>query len=293
MNADDPFGVEPPAVRKAFNAAARTYNAAAVLQTEVRARLLERLDAVSVTPASILDAGAGTGTAAAGLRAHYPDARLLLLDLAELMLREAEFADATRMTHAVCADAGRLPLADDSVGLVFSNLMLQWAPDLDRVFREFRRVLNTSGLIVFSTFGPDTLGELRAAWSEADGYNHVNRFIDMHDVGDALVRAGFAEPVMDLEHFTLTYPDLRALMLDLKAIGARNVTAGRSRGLTGRGRMAAVEKAYRRWYRDGRLVSTWEVIYGIAWVPGAPRGTGHQSADGEVRVPMDRIPRRR
>ena len=293
MTPDDPFGVDPRAVRKAFNAAARTYDAAAVLQAEVRARLLERLDAVSVTPAGILDAGSGTGTAAAGLRSHYPDARIVLLDIAERMLKEAEAGGGTELTHAVCADAGRLPLADNSVGLVFSNLMLQWAADLDRVFLEFRRVLETSGLVVFSTFGPDTLGELRAAWSEADGYNHVNRFIDMHDIGDALVRAGFAEPVMDLEHFTLTYPDLRALMLDLKAIGARNATAGRNRSLTGRGRLTAVEKAYRRWRRDGRLISTWEVIYGIAWVPGTPRGTGQQTSGGEVRVPMDLIPRRR
>ena len=287
--AEDPYGVDSSHVRQAFNAAAGTYDAAAVLQAEVRSRLLERLEAVSVLPARILDAGAGTGQAAPGLAARFPDADLLLLDLADSMLREA----GGRGWPAVCADAARLPFGPGAFGLVYSNLMLQWAPDLDRALSEFRRVLTGGGLLVFSTFGPDTLAELRAAWASADGYTHVNRFIDMHDVGDALVRSGFAEPVLDLEHFTLTYPDLRALMGDLKAIGARNLTAGRSRGLTGRGRLAAAEREYERWRRDGRLVSTWEVIYGIAWVPGNASAPDTAGTPGEYRIRADRIGRRR
>ena len=287
--AEDPYGVDSSHVRQAFNAAAGTYDAAAVLQAEVRSRLLERLEAVSVAPARILDAGAGTGQAAPGLAARFPDADLLLLDLADSMLREA----GGRGWPAVCADAARLPFGPGAFGLVYSNLMLQWAPDLDRTLSEFRRVLTGGGLLVFSTFGPDTLAELRAAWASADGYTHVNRFIDMHDVGDALVRSGFAEPVLDLEHFTLTYPDLRALMGDLKAIGARNLTAGRSRGLTGRGRLAAAEREYERWRRDGRLVSTWEVIYGIAWVPGNASAPDTAGTPGEYRIRADRIGRRR
>ena len=287
--AEDPYGVDSSHVRQAFNAAAGTYDAAAVLQAEVRSRLLERLEAVSVAPARILDAGAGTGQAAPGLAARFPDADLLLLDLADSMLREA----GGRGWPAVCADAARLPFGPGAFGLVYSNLMLQWAPDLDRALSEFRRVLTGGGLLVFSTFGPDTLAELRAAWASADGYTHDNRFIDMHDVGDALVRSGFAEPVLDLEHFTLTYPDLRALMGDLKAIGARNLTAGRSRGLTGRGRLAAAEREYERWRRDGRLVSTWEVIYGIAWVPGNASAPDTAGTPGEYRIRADRIGRRR
>ena len=205
------------------------------------------------------------------------------------MLREA----GRRGWPAVCADAARLPFRQGAFGLVYSNLMLQWAPDLDQVLAEFRRVLANGGLLVFSTFGPDTLAELRSAWACADDYTHVNRFVDMHDVGDALVRSGFAEPVLDLEHFTLTYPDLRALMGDLKAIGARNVTAGRSRGLTGRGRLAAAEREYERWRREGRLVSTWEVIYGIAWVPRNARDREAPAGPDEVRIPAERIGRRR
>ncbi len=287
--AGDPYGVDTSGVRRTFNSAAETYEAAAVLQTEVRGRLLERLEAVAIEPSRILDAGAGTGQAAPGLAERFPAAGLLLLDLADGMLRTAK----GRGWPAVCADAARLPFGEGAFGLVFSNLMLQWAADLDRVFSEFRRVLGGGGLLVFSTFGPDTLAELRAAWAAADGYTHVNRFVDMHDVGDALVRAGFAEPVLDLEHFTLTYPDLRALMGDLKALGARNVTAGRRRGLTGRGRLAAAEREYERWRRDGRLVSTWEVIYGIAWVP--ERGGARKPADSgaEILVSADRIGRRR
>lgn len=285
----DPYSVDTGNVRRAFNAAADTYGEAAVLQAEVRNRLLERLEAVAVAPARVLDAGAGTGLAAEGLAERFPGAGLVLLDLAEDMLREAR----GQGLAAVCADAAKLPFRPGTFGVVFSNLMLQWAPDLDRVLGEFRRVLTGGGLLVFSTFGPDTLAELRAAWASADGYTHVNRFIDMHDVGDALVRSGFAEPVLDLEHFSLTYPDLRALMGDLKAIGARNVTAGRSRGLTGRGRLAAAEREYERWRRDGRLVSTWEVIYGIAWVPEHTGGLEPAESRGEIRIAADRIGRRR
>ena len=197
-----------------------------------------------------------------------------------------------RRPHAVCADAARVPLASRSVDLVFSNLMLQWCNDPDTVFGEFRRVAAPGGLLTFTTFGPDTLKELRSAWSAADGYSHVNRFIDMHDLGDALVRAGFAEPVMDVEQFTLTYDDLRGLMNDLKAMGAHNVTHGRSRGLTGRRRLAAAVAAYEAFRVDGRLPATWEVVYGHAWVPDAPSGRAPLT-EGEVRIPAGDIPTRR
>ena len=157
----------------------------------------------------------------------------------------------------VCADALHLPFAATCFDLVYSNLMLQWCDDLELVFRELRRVLHPRGLLLFSTFGPDTLKELRSAWQAVDGFNHVNRFIDMHDIGDALIRAGFVEPVMDVEHMTLTYADVRALMHDLKSIGAHNVTQGRARGLYGRKRMQQLVQAYEqiplRWTRAGHL----------------------------------------
>ncbi len=144
--------------------------------------------------------------------------------------------------------------------------MLQWCDDLDAVFAEVRRVLKPGGLLTFTTFGPDTLMELRRAWSSVDGYVHVNQFLDMHDIGDALVRAGLAEPVLDVERYTLTYPDAIVLMRDLKAIGAHNVTAGRpARAHRPRSRLPRMCAAYEAYRRDGRLPATYEVVYGAAW----------------------------
>ncbi|HXD52714.1 MAG TPA: methyltransferase domain-containing protein, partial [Burkholderiales bacterium] len=179
-----------------------------------------------------------------------------------------------------------LPLRSAAVGMVWSNLALQWVNDPPRAFAEFRRVLAPGGLLMFSTFGPDTLKELRAAYAGADRYTHVNRFVDMHDLGDMLVHAGFAAPVMDMEYMTLTYPEVRALMHDLKAIGAHNVTAGRRRGMTARATLAQVERNYEASRRDGRLPATFEVVYGHAWAP-LPRST----ADGKTIIPIKTIPR--
>jgi malonyl-CoA O-methyltransferase len=187
-----------------------------------------------------------------------------------------------RRFERVCADVRRLPFADASVDVAVSNLMLQWCDDLDLAFAEIRRVLKPDGFFCFTTFGPDTLRELRQAWAAVDDYTHVNTFIDMHDVGDALGRAGLTEPVLDVERVTLTYPDVLALMRDLKVIGAHNVTAGRARGLTGRSRLRAVEAAYEAERRDGRIPATYEVVYGAAWGSAGRRASG--AVDGEVRI---------
>jgi malonyl-CoA O-methyltransferase len=286
----DPFALDQGRVRASFHAAACDYDAVAVIQAEVRRRLLERLELFRIRPRRILDAGCGTGHGARALLQHYRRAELVALDLAPGMLRAARGRRPwLRRFDTVCGDAAALPLADASVDLVFSNLMLQWCNEPDRVFGEFRRVLRPGGLALFTSFGPDTLRELRAAWRAADGHTHVSRFIDMHDLGDALLRAGLGEPVMDMEHLTLTYPDVRSLMRDLKTMGARNATSGRSRGLTGPRRLAAVETHYERYRRDGRLPATWEIVYGHAWA-GEPRGAGQA---GEVAVPLSQIGRRR
>jgi malonyl-CoA O-methyltransferase len=288
----DPFALDTSRVRASFEAAAEGYDAVAVVQAEIRSRLLERLELFRIRPRRILDAGCGTGQGARALLRHYRGAAVVAVDLAPAMLRVAlRRRPWLRRLDAVCGDAAALPLADGSVDLVFSNLVLQWCNDPDRVFAEFRRVLRPDGLALFTSFGPDTLHELRAAWRQADGNTHVSRFIDMHDLGDALVRAGFAAPVMDMEHLTLTYPDVRSLMLELKAMGARNATAGRSRGLTGRRRLAAVEAYYERLRKDGRVPATWEVVYGHAWAEGPPRESGR--ATTEVAVPLAQIGRRR
>lgn len=288
---DDAYRLDRAAVRAAFDRASTSYDAAAVLQARVRAQLLERLELVNIEPDVVLDVGCGTGQAMPALMKRYSGARVLAVDLAEGMLHRARAQRRWwRRPAVLCADAAALPLPDESVDLVFSNLMLQWCNDLDAVFREFRRVLKPQGLVTFTTFGPDTLTELRAAWRAVDGDVHVNRFLDMHDVGDAMVRAGLAEPVMDLDYFCLTYPRVLDLMRDLKAIGAHNVAAGRRRGLTGRARLRAVTEAYEQHRRDGRLPATWEVVYGQAWGPLAR--PERPAAGGEVTVALDRIGRR-
>lgn len=275
----DAFQLDRAALRAAFDRAADTYDAAAVLQARVRDELVDRLSLVELAPRVVLDLGAGTGGSHDALAARYREAFIIGLDLAPAMLARAPPA-----MVRLCGDALRLPLAARSVDLVLSSLMLQWCDEPDAVFAEVRRVLKPGGYFLFSTFGPDTLRELRAAWSAADGFTHVNRFIDMHDLGDALVRGGFIEPVMDVERVELTYADARALMRDLKAIGAHNVTAGRARGLTGRARFARMLEAYERWRRADRLPATYEIIYGAAW-----RGEDRDAAPlvaGEARIPI-------
>jgi malonyl-CoA O-methyltransferase len=166
--------------------------------------------------------------------------------------------------------------------------MLQWCEPPDAVFAEVRRVLKPQGVFLFASFGPDTLRELREAWASVDQHTHVNRFIDMHDLGDAMIRAGLAEPVLDVERFTLTYPDVMGLMRELKAIGAHNVTAGRPAGLTGRNALKQMTAAYEPCRRDGVLPASYEVVYGQAWGNDQPM----RGLDGEVRIPINKIGRR-
>jgi malonyl-CoA O-methyltransferase len=268
-------------VRRAFDHAAASYDAHAVLQREVCDRLLERLDFMALQPQRVLDVGSGTGYGLAHLRTRYAEADLCALDIAPAMLAAARARlpqptwtqravqrlapHASRLTHLVCADMERLPLAADSVNLVWSSLALQWAHDLEATLRGMHRVLAPNGLLIFATFGPDTLKELRAAFSVVDDAPHVNRFIDLHDIGDMLIHAGFSSPVMEMEMLTLTYADLRTLMRDLKGIGAHNAAAARRRGLLGKSAWSRLEQAYEAHRLDGRLPATFEVIYGHAW----------------------------
>jgi len=280
----DPFDIDKALLRSSFDRAAMHYDETAVLQHEVGERLLERLDLVRLDPALILDVGAGTGRATAALARRYADARVVALDVSLGMLQAARAQHPERCV--VCADAGRLPMPDASVDLLFSNLTLQWCNDLNGVFGEFRRVLRPGGLLTFSSFGPDTLKELRASWAAVDGATHVNGFVDMHNVGDALLHAGLAGPVMDVEHFTLTYGDVQRLMRDLKALGAHNMTGARPRGLTGKGRLRAMIAEYERYRADGRLPASYEVVYGHAWAPDASAGGGSGS---EFHVDVDSL----
>jgi malonyl-CoA O-methyltransferase len=280
---DAAYRVDKRQARLAFERAAPTYDAAAALQLEVGRRMMDRLDLIRLQPARILDLGAGTGEFSRALMRRYRKAEVVALDLALNMLRHTRRRGGWfRRPACVCGDAEQLPFASGSFQFIFSNLMLQWCQDLEPVFTELRRVLAPGGLLMFTSFGPDTLMELRASWEAADGYTHVNRFIDLHDVGDALVRTRWAEPVMDAERITVTYREVRTLMQDLKHLGAHNITAGRPRGLTGRHRLERVMQAYETYRRDGVLPASYEVVYGHAWAP----PDRHAAGGVEVRLDM-------
>jgi len=287
-----PFHLDRARLRAAFERASGGYEAAASLQARVAAELLERLELLRFSPGVVLDLGSGTGRITRELKRRYPRARVIALDIAPGMLREARRHQRPwRRFDRVCGDALRLPLRDGSIDLIFSNLMLQWCEPLAAALSEARRVLAPGGFLSFSTFGPATLYELRTAWAEADGYNHVNHFPDMHELGDGLVRAGLMEPVLDADRFEVGYPDVLTLMRDLKAIGAHNVTAGRPRALAGRERLTRVQRAYEAFRRDEGLPATYEVIYGASW--GAAGRPASAQVEGLVRIAPGSIRRNR
>lgn len=272
-------------IRRAFERAAPDFERHAFLHREIRDRLLERLVAVRITPDIVVDLGAGTGAALGGLRDRCPRATVVPIDLTPGML-----AAGTAAGRGICADAARLPLPDDSIDLVFSNLMLHHCPAPEAVLREARRVLRSGGAVLFSAFGPTTLLQLGRAWATADRFSHIAPFPDMHDLGDALLACGFAEPVLDSQVLTITYDDFDKLIADLRHGGACNATEGRNRGLTGRAaarRLRAALKALAG--PDGRWPITVEAIFAIAWAAGPRPGT---TRGGEIEVPLDRLRRR-
>ena len=299
-------------VRRAFSRSAASYDAAAKLQHAVEARLLESLDYLDdpalkrEPPQRVLDLGCGTGRASIAMQKRWPKAQVVSLDLALPMLQQARatskrapLLSAKRLSNPfarvpaqVCADARALPLAEASVDVLFSNLCVQWVEDLDALFAGVRRVLKPNGLLLVSTFGPETLWELRDAFAHADAAPHVSPFADIAGFGDALVRAGFRQPVLDREEETTHYPDLASLMRELRAIGATNALASRRQTLTGRSRFATAANAYEA-HRDARgLPATWETITAMAWAPEA--GTPLREGDVDVAsIPLSRIPIRR
>ncbi len=293
---DAEYQIDKRQLRDSFSRAAADYDALAVLQQEIGRRLLERLDLIKLQPQRILDVGCGTGRLTKELSTRYPKAELIGLDIAHGMLQQARgkpglFSRWRNKRRFVCADAESLPLTNNSVDMIFSNVTIQWVQDLDRTLAEFQRVLKPEGLLMFTTFGPDTLTELRQAWAAVDDKVHVNAFLDMHDIGDALVRSKVADPVMDSETITLTYRDPKTLMRELKGIGAHNVTAGRNRGLTGKQSLTKLLQAYEQFrLSDGTLPASYEVVYGHAW---GSNITQRADGDGSIAIPLHTIQRRR
>jgi malonyl-CoA O-methyltransferase len=292
------------AVRAHFSRAAQSYTAAAALQQAVEDQLLEALDALKTPPKRVLDVGCGPGRSSAALRRNFPEAQVIALDFALPMLQQLPkaltapprwggrinpFAKHTLPVQRVAGDAMQLPIAGNSLDLLFSSLCIQWCQDLPRLFGDWRRVMQSDGLLLFSSFGPDTLMELRQAWRAVDGAPHVNHFFDMHDVGDALLRAGFRDPVLRTERFSLSYPDVAALLHELKAIGASNAMSARRKGLGGKSALAQMRANYPL-DADNRATATYEVVFAQAFAP--PPGAPIRLAGAEIAsVPLSAIKR--
>ncbi|HMH17249.1 MAG TPA: methyltransferase domain-containing protein [Burkholderiales bacterium] len=289
------FQLDARQARRAFDRAARIGADTAVLQSEVERRMFERLDYIRLQPARVLDAGCGTGRGLGLLRRRYPKADLLGVDFApaallaarrsESLVQRARYLLSGPGRFRLCADFSRLPLRNGCIDLVWSNLALAWAVDPLAALGEFRRVLATGGLLMFSSYGPDTLKELKTAFAAGSSTPHVHSFADMHDVGDMLVSSGFAEPVMDMETITLTYPDVALLARDLKVSGQTCAVRDRGRGLSGRSAWRSMREAYERERRGGKLPATIELVYGHAW-KGEPRiaADGRQVIKWETKI---------
>ncbi len=252
-----------------------------MLQHEVEQRLLERVGYFSLAPGRVLDLGCGTGIGSRELAGRFPQAQVVALDWSRAMLRQMQGRKAGRERVApVCADMQGMPFPARCMDLAFSSLAIQWSSALPELFGEVRRVLKPGGLFLFTTFGSETLHELRTAWSSVDDLPHVNRFEDMRDVGDQLLAAGFRDPVMDAEQIVVQYLEVLDLMRDLKAIGAHNAAVSRPTGLTGKGKLGAVLAAYEDFRADGRYPASYEVVYGAAFAP--DEGQPVRTPGGEV-----------
>ena len=299
-----PESLDSAVLRRRFNQSAGSYSEAAVVQQEVGNRLLERFDVMRLTPSTVLDIGCGPGTHTSALAARFPHATLIAIDQAQAMVARA--APPSRSVLArlpmlsalsrkpriqgVVADMTALPLPREQADVLWSNFALQWANDLPALFAEWARVLKTNGVIMFTAPGPDTLIELRRALNAAGEVPdvRVQRFTDLHDMGDMLIHAGFADPVMDMEVITLEYATAAALWRDLRAQGATNSMQNRPRGLLTQRRLRAIESALDAARKPGGPIRiSVEVIYGHAWkVPPKKTAEGH----GIVRLESIRRP---
>ncbi len=279
----------PRLVRRKFDRAASGYDAIAALQPLIADALLERVDELKLSPSHILDLGCGTARATSLLKKRFRRSFLLGLDLSPRMLEVAAKRQSWLARYPLlAADVAHLPLVSNRFDLVYSNLMLHWVSDTSQTLAEVARVMKPGGTLCFSTLGPDTLKELRAAYAQVDEHTHVNTFLDMHDVGDALVRAGFSDPVLDVEHYTLTYKQVADLWKDLRGNGATALPATQV-GLRGRAFPSRVCAAYETLRDQGRLPATFEVIFGRAI---ATKDSRDVTSGGEVSIPLHKIKKR-
>lgn len=275
-------------IEKHFNHAANHYDEFAVLQREVGQHLFERLDVFKITPKIILDLGAGTGYFSKLLQQKYPDALIIALDLSQGMMNYAKKnAEHGSKQQFICANAVQLPLATESIDLVFSNLAMHWCEPLPALFQEIKRVLTKNGLLLFSMAGPDTFKELRQSFAHIDNAKHVHDFVDMHDIGDLLLHARFSDPVMDMEMLTLRYPTFEKILREIQALGISNCHQQRKRGLTTPRQLERVQQQYEL-LRDanGQLPLSYEIIYGHAFAPEFSVSAQQETEPGVVRISL-------
>lgn len=272
------FNVEKSSVRRQFNSAASTYDNFDFLQREVSNRLFDRLGDIIVSPRLILDLGSGTGRAGELLEKVFKKAKIINLDIAEDMLtwtREKKKYQIFKRQDFLCGDIEAIPLKSNIVDLAYSNLAVQWCPNLRSAFKAVSDVLKPGSLFIFSTLGPDTLKELREVFSSHSNLPHVNSFLDMHDVGDILSSNGFSHPVIESEEITVNYDNPAGLLRDLKGIGASNADSGRRKSLTGPARMRKIFKEYEKYRYNGKIPATYEVILAHAWTVKEPEQKEH------------------
>jgi malonyl-CoA O-methyltransferase len=264
----NPPRLDKQSVKNFCNRAAKSYDNAAILPEELLNRLLQRLQYIRHQPETIIDIGCGTGMGVSGLQKAYPRARVCAVDIAyEMLLQARSSFRLLSKKRLVTADMERLPFAAQAFDLVFSSLAMQWSNDLGATLREFARVSRPGALLMFSSFGPGTLQELAASWQAFDAHPHVHRFVDMHDVGDAMLAAGFAQPVVDAETIRMEYRDFRSLLDDLKNTGSSNADVSRRRGLMTPAKLRRLEQSYREHgFDNNKFVASYEVVYGHAWL---------------------------
>ena len=250
-------------LRRRFDRAAACYDQFAGVQREITLRLLERLDLVQVDPGCVVDLGAGTGDGATQLGQRYPRAQIIAVDFSHAMLKQGQ-KDGSAGT-SVAADAFQLPFAPGTVDLVFSSSTLQWCLPLAEVLQEISRVLRPGGLLMFSTYGPDTLNELQAAQRAAGMEGGVNEFSDMHPIGDLLLEEGYQDPVLDVERLDASYASVRDLVRELKGIGSSRIESPAAQPCT-RDQWQALAEAYPV-DDQGRVHATYEAIFGHALAP--------------------------
>lgn len=272
-----------------FSNAASHFDTHAAVLRELGQRLFERLDYVKLVPERILDLGTATGTSQLLLAKRYPEACMIGVDSSYPMLIEAtNKLSSLEKSLLIQANVVRLPLADASMDLIFANGLLPWIHEMPAFFEECRRLLKPQGLILFNSLGPDSLIELRQVWRKQDNYDHVNPFIDMHDVGDALLAAGLSDPALDTEHITISYPSVGSVLRELKALGSYLGYGKPKRGLTTKRQLEALE-TFAEHDNNGRFPVTLEVVYGLAW--GSEISMRNQKRGNDILLPVSSIKR--